>query len=314
MTRKNLILIYRGPEYEQDFKEIAAKAHAIDPNITIFYVSAGLRETLPDAEWEYPTLTVSLNHNFGFAIKRGPILRNSPIDKLEQQDIFRKNKIPTPPALPFSFGIPLDPILFGEYVLLKPMDLRLTSQKGGIQVMRRRRAETVTSSDFPGSHPINWSEKGYAVQKFIYTGEYPTSYRVTTFMGSVLFSLKCQSEEPSPELSSPDSEIEAGDFTQKRDSTLTAESEEQALVLARRVAAAFSHIPLLGIDIIKDAKSSKFYVLEINAGGNTWHFSSTRWNERRRLYPDLVPSMKRQFSAFDVAAKALVERVHELAV
>jgi len=314
MTRRNLILIHRGPEYEQDFQEIAAKAHAIDPSITIFYVGAGLRETLPDAEWQYPTLTVSLNQEFGFAIKRGPILRNVPIDKLEQQEIFRKNRIPTPPAMPFSFGMPLDPILFGEYVLLKPMDLRLTSQGAGIQVMRRQRAETVTPSEFPGNHPINWSVKGYAVQKFIYTGEYPTTYRVTTFLGEAIFGIRTRSDRPSPDLDAPDKVLEAGDFTQKFERTIIAHYEEDMLPMAKKVAAAFGDIPLLGIDFVRDINTSKVYALEVNAGGNTWHFSSEMWAERRRQEPDLVPQLKHQFSAFDVAAKALVERVHELAV
>jgi hypothetical protein len=39
MTKRNLIIIHRGREYEQDFKEIAQKACALDKNITIYALS-----------------------------------------------------------------------------------------------------------------------------------------------------------------------------------------------------------------------------------------------------------------------------------
>jgi hypothetical protein len=87
MTRRNLILIYRGLAYDRDFNEIAERVHSHDPRITIFSLPANLETTIPDAEWRYPTLTVALTAKYKLPIKRGPILQNHQIGKLAQQDI-----------------------------------------------------------------------------------------------------------------------------------------------------------------------------------------------------------------------------------
>jgi len=313
MSRKNLILLHRGPRYENDFREIAEKVNALDPSITVIYLHAGLNASLPDAEWGFPTLTVALCEEFHLPIKRGPVLKNHPIDKFRQQDIFRKHGIATPMAMRFRFGMKLDPILFGEFVILKPFDARLGSHGQGIRVLRRTRAEALTPSDFPEEHPIIQSAKGYIVQKMIYTGDRASTYRVTTFMGEPIFAFAARSNDVSPPLTAPDAEIEAGAFTQKFSSTLVFESQEDLLALSKDVAAAFDDVPLLGIDFVRDARTGTAYVLEVNAGGNTWHFSSDMWEERRARDPNVLNEMKQQFSAFDVAARALVERVHELA-
>lgn len=313
MSRKNLILLHRGPRYEADFKEIAERVHALDPTITVIYLYAGLDAQIPDAEWQFPTLTVALCEIFKLQIKRGPVLRNHPIDKFRQQAILRAGGIASPMASPFHFGMKLDPILFGDFVLLKPLDPRLGSHGQGIRVLRRARAERITLSDFPPDHPIALSRMGYIVQKFVYTGEFANTYRVTTFLGEPIFAFAARSTERSPSLDAPDSEIEAGAFTQKFSSVVTFEEQEEYLTLARDVAAAFDDVPLLGIDFVRDARTGKIFVLEVNAGGNTWHFSSDMWEERRRDDPDLASTMKQQFGAFDVAARALVDRVHRLA-
>jgi hypothetical protein len=41
--------------------------------------------------------------------------------------------------------------------------------------------------------------------------------------------------------------------------------------LALIVADSLSNIPLLGVDIIRDASTGEYYVIETNSGGNTWH-------------------------------------------
>jgi hypothetical protein len=47
-------------------------------------------------------------------------------------------------------------------------------------------------------------------------------------------------------------------------------------------------------------------VLEVNAGGNTWHFSSPASAYWREKHPEHLEAMKRQFDAFKAAARALV--------
>src|SRR5829696_6775193 len=110
MTRRNLILIHRGQEYEQDFKEISEKIFALDPNITIYSIATGSTDQLPEAAWKWPTLTVAFNSKFNLKIRRGTVLKNYQVDKLAQYRIFQQAGIPTPPTQAFRLGMKLDPI------------------------------------------------------------------------------------------------------------------------------------------------------------------------------------------------------------
>jgi len=313
MKRRNLILVHRGLEYEDDFEEIANKVFALDEGITTYIVPAGSDDQLPNEAWLHPTLVVALLPVFDLKIKRGAILKNCPISKIVQAKILREAGIPTPPVLPLRFGMTLDPILFGEFVMIKPMSLSLTSSGKGIQVFRRKRIEKLKFSDFPADHLIRRDREGYLVQKFINTGSHASTYRVSTFLGRVMYAMKYRSVDVSPDLSEADSVIENGNFTQKGNRENLLDSSPEPIALAKRVAEAFSDIPLLAIDIVIEESSSKMYVIEINAGGNSWHFSSKMWAERRAKNPELKRQMKLQYSAFDSAAEVLVEKTRQLA-
>src|SRR5436190_24114964 len=134
MTERNLILIHRGLEYERDFDEIANKVFALDGSITIYSLGNGYTVQLPDSAWKKPTLVVALTSQYNLKVKRGTILTNHLIDKIAQAAIAGKAGIDTPPVLPFRFGMKLDPILFGEFVIIKPRDIELTSTGKGIQL------------------------------------------------------------------------------------------------------------------------------------------------------------------------------------
>lgn len=149
---------------------ISEKVFTFDPRITVYSISAGAHAQLPDGAWQRPTLTVALISQFKLKVLRGPILTNQPIDKLEQHRIFREADIPTPPTLAFEFGMKLDPNVFGEFVVIKPMSLGLTSGGKGIQLFRRKRLEKIVQEEFPNDHPIHGDKKGYLVQRFIDTG------------------------------------------------------------------------------------------------------------------------------------------------
>jgi hypothetical protein len=96
--------------------------------------------------------------------------------------------------------------------------------------------------------------------------------------------------------------------------------------MAKKVHAALPDIPLLGMDIIIEERTERLFVLECNAGGNTWHFSSEvarDWREahgKQILEPGHLDANQRgrfflidQFGAFDVAALALARAAREQA-
>ncbi len=326
MPRKNLILIHRGPEYEKDFKEIARKIAAIDKDIAIFVLSHASTAQLPGLVWMRPTLVVSFTRQFRLQIKRGQVLSNMQIEKFAQYKVFREAGIPTPPTLPFRFGMMLDPVLFGEFVLIKPMDLEVTSKGLGIQLFRRQRLERMLPKDFPPDHIIHKVREGYLVQKFIDTGPNPSFHRVQTFFGQVIYSWHSTLQIPRCALDAPDEEIERTIIASQggeKDRKLV--KEPDIVELAEKVGAAFPSIPLLAIDVMREEATGKLYVLECNPGGNTWHFSSkigeklrlgfgnSEVNGAQRANQIARRMFMEQYGAFDIVARSLVEKTQRLA-
>lgn len=325
MPRRNLILIHRGREYEQDFKEIAQKIIAIDKGINVITLSPTAAQ-LPALAWTWPTLVVALISHYALQVRRGTVLRNSQIEKLDQYEIFRKSGIPTPPTLPFRFGMMLDPLLFGEFVLIKPMDLIQTSKGHGVQLFRRHRLERLQPSYFPPDHPIHKARNGYLVQRFIDTGPHPSFYRVQTFFGRVIYSWESILTAQRCPLDAPDSEIEGTKIvSQGGEKERKFATEPDVLRLAENLHAQLPDIPILATDVLREESTRQLYVLECNPGGNTWHFSSPRGevvrlgignakvNGAARANQIARRILIDQYGAFDIVARALVDKTHRLA-
>jgi hypothetical protein len=327
MVERNLIIIHRGSEYVRDFRQISEKIAAIDPGIHVFPVNAAMSRAVPDDAWARPTLTVALLAKFKSEIRRGPVLANRAIHKAGQYRIFRKAGLPTPPTERFVPGMKLDPIVFGEYVVIKPTSPDIASQGRGIQLFRRRRLEAMSRADFPRDHLIHHDRNGFLVQRFVDTGPYIRMFRVSTLFGVPLYCWSAQEVVPFPAIGGSDEDVEkiriASNAGEDRVRTLC--TDPVVLELGARVGAAFPDIPILGTDIIPEEKTGKLYVLECNPGGNTWHFSSGETASIRRQFGggSLVGEKKAeengrqrmidQFGAFDRAAEVLVQKVHDLA-
>lgn len=325
MTKQNLIIIHRGPEYERDFDEIAAKVNALESNITVYHLPNNLAVELPISAWQHPTLTVSFAARFKIPIRRGPILRNHAIDKLVQQEMFRKHSIPTPPALQFRFGMMLDPLLFGDYVVLKTTDLRVTSTGNLVFLFRRSRLSGLTKANLPPNHPVRNNPNSFLVQRYIHTGPRPRCTRVATFLGRVIYSYEVESLQQLPGLESDNQLLELASVASnngERNRRLVLQRD--AFELAESAHAAIGSVPLLGIDIIRDSTTKKLYVLEVNAGGNTWHFSSNIGDDIRVSLASPGGSdddrnsrgrhaLIQQLGAFDIVARTLAEKTRELA-
>lgn len=326
MIRRNLILIYRGAGYAEDFEDITQRVHRMNPTFSIFTLAASLDARLPQSDWVFPTLTVVLQRFFGLPVLRGPVLRNQAIGKFGQQDLFRRNRIATPPAAPFSFGMALDPIMFGDFVVLKPGDLAKTSKGDCVFLFRRKRLAALSEQDLPPGHPLRQDRQSFIVQRFIDTGSFPCHYRVQTMFGRVLYCWRQTLRAERPPLDAPDSAIESAVVaSQGGERIFELCAEDDVLELARAVHRALPDMPILGIDIVRDHSSRKLYVLECNAGGNTWHFSSKMGATCRASlggFPGCTPeeadargrlALINQFGAFERAADVLVAQTLERA-
>ena len=327
MPQRNLIIIHRGPDYVRDFEEIARKISDLDPTIAVYCSDHSVTRVMPDDAWKRPTLTVALLEKFMADIKRGPVLANRAIYKTSQYRIFVQAGLSTPPTLRFVPGMKLDPIMFGEYVVIKPTNPNLASYGRGIQLFRRRKLEMMGIGDFPRNHLIHRDRSGFIVQRYIDTGPRLPLYRVVTIFGTPLYIWLGQEKVPQPPPGGTDEEIESHRITSNtgnfREVSLTV--DDDILALASRVGDAFPETPALGIDIIREHNSGRLYVLECNPGGNIWHFSSKlATSVRQRLGGASLVGAKKaeaigrqmlidQLGAFDRAAEVLVRKVRELA-
>jgi hypothetical protein len=327
MPERNLIIIHRGPEYAQDFTEIAQKIAAIDTTVAVYCADYRATQVMPENAWELPTLTVALTDGFKADIRRGTVLVNQSIHKPGQHRIFVQSGIPTPPAMRFVPGMKIDPIMFGEHVVIKPTSPAMASYGRGIQLFRRRKLETMMIEDFPADHLIHRDRNGYLVQRFVDTGPHLPLYRVVTLLGTPLYMWLGREKVPRPQRGESDTEIESYRITSNNGNfrEIVLEVEDEILDLATRVGLAFPSIPLLGIDIIRDCRTGKLFVLECNPGGNVWHFSSRLGaGVRQRLGGLTLVGAKKaevigrrklidQIGAFDRSAEILVRKACDMA-
>lgn len=327
MPERNLIIIHRGPEYVRDFTEIAERISAFEPSISVLCIDSRTTRAMSDDAWKRPTLTVALMSRFKADIRRGPVLTNRAIHKTGQHRIFMQAGLPTPPTVRFTQGMKLDPIMFGEYVVIKPTSPDLASYGRGIQLLRRRRLESMKINDFPRDHLIHRDRNGFIVQRFIDTGPMIPYTRLMTLFGVPLSCWSSSERVPRPPLEGSDEEIERLRITSNTGDLLNRFpcSDLDVLALAPRVGAAFPTIPVLGIDVIREERTGKLFILEVNPGGNVWHFSSRALAEIRQELggASLVGAKKGellgrqmmidQLDAFDRAAEVLVHKVRELA-
>ncbi|MBI3674457.1 MAG: hypothetical protein HY245_13760, partial [Rhizobiales bacterium] len=282
-------------------------------DIRVYVVGATADSSeVPAAVWREPTLTVAFNPGAPFRPLRGRVICNRPIEKFEQWKMLADAGIDVLHSQVFRFGMELDPAVWGSHVLVKPQSLHMTSHGAGVQLFRRQRLAAAGPQDFPADHHLN--RTAMIVQPFIDTGVNPSKFRVLCLCGEPLYAHFTTLVAPRPDLTAPDAELEAADVaTSDGERTYTHGDYPEPVALARKVAKVFSEVPLLGVDVIRDARSGKLYVLEVNASGNVWHFSSQLWAERRKRYPELVEQMQKQFGAFDRAAKALIAMTRRLA-
>jgi glutathione synthase/RimK-type ligase-like ATP-grasp enzyme len=195
----------------------------------------------------------------------------------------------------------------GQYVVLKP-------DRGGrgamIKIVRSGRARWE-----PAETRIAGESEALIAQEFIYTGPWPVSYRVTTLFGKVLWSLKVEADKTrAPLPPGKDAFKQVPGVTVVSNSkrcVMSLNFDEEIIAFAERAHAALPQIPLLGVDVIRDATNGKLYVVELNSSGYVWHFSSPLG---LRAQKEFGFSLDGQFNGLRKAARILADRARERAV
>ena len=148
-------------------------------------------------------------------------------------------------------------------------------------------------------------------QQYVFTGPYPRSYRVFTVLGKVIFAHTSTATEPislpDPKGADPvDLDVTSNGVERK----LQINNEADAIDLARSIHAKLPDVPTMGIDLIREDKTGKLFVMEMNSSGFTWQLSSDIGLGHQRKYG---LDYYGQFNALDTIAAALIDHTRRLA-
>jgi hypothetical protein len=320
--RKNLILVANKRNLDpDDFHEIAARVSAENSRIDAFVVTVEQpASAIPEKQWRNPTLVISFGETGAFQPPRGLLLQNRTVHKYQQYVQFSLAGVATPHTANFSPQVEYSEEEFGEFTILKPIDLGKMGKGGLVRLQRTRRLAAFDRSQYPEDHPLRTSR--LLLQSFIDTGVYAVSWRVLTLLGEPLYCFRSASGVERPPLDSSDELIEKAVVEPKHpegkakvgyENLRAFVIDQEIMDFARKASRAFPRVPLQGCDIVREAGTGKLYILEVNPGGNTWHFSSPLFLPQRTKLGG-KETFTKQLDAFGVAARTLAQRTDELAL
>lgn len=315
--KRHLVIGYRpGWQSLDDLNSMAGYVSEFDPTIRTFIVSTTSRNSISRREAaKKPTLVVSNGRMATFHPLRGKVYQGWPIPKLEEVRRLELAGLPVPRTEILTPDMKLDPADWGEFVIVKPTDIGTSSHGLGIQLMRTHRVRYIAPRDYPPGHPGKLGPM--LVQKFIDTGERLTTYRLLMFFNEPLYVQLNIGGGRRTALDADDEAIERGSIALQAADTREAfiVDAPDVVALGRAVHAAVPEIPLKGCDFLREASTGKLYLIELNAGGNTWHFSSA-YGQKLRDYlgPEFERQRRTQFDALRTASRVLAELTNAEAV
>jgi hypothetical protein len=316
---RHLVIVHqKGWQSLEDWRDIAQRVRRLDPSIAVFVVGSDHRnEEIAKRAAERPSLIVSAGPLGRFKPLRGKVYHGQIFSKLEQLRRLVAAGVPVPRTAVLRAGLKLDPALWGRFVIVKPTDIGSSSHGQGIQLMRTERVRYIAPADYPEGHPGRSGPM--IVQQYIHTGAVVGAYRVLTLFGEPLYCEYAVAQDPTIDLSASDEVLEQSAVaTQGLEATnrqITYRYQADVAALARAAHFAIPEAPLKGCDIVRDAATGRLYVLELNPGGNTWHFSSDFMAESRaRRGPEVKRQRLEQLDAFGSAAQVLARMVRTDAV
>ncbi len=304
---RNLVMVY-NPKFLSvgDFEEIRNRILAHAPDIEVFIVPLTIPAFASTRRTANRRSLIFAPQGLGrFRPRRGKVYRGRILPKIDQMQALERAGIRVPKWTVLTPDTKLDPGEWGPVVILKPAAWRVASLGKGINLMRTARVKFRDCASFPAGHPGR--QGSMIVQQFIPTGDYPTKTRVLSLFGEILYGLERVQSEKLPDLNAPDDVLESARVvTTGKARRATLVIDQPLIDLARRVFDCFPLIPLQALDVIFDSRDGTAYVLEINPGGNTWHFSSRFAAAFEKELGG--KKLKDQLGAFDIAAGVLIER------
>lgn len=250
-----------------------------------------------------PTLSIEIDKiRFPAPFRAQRLTREVRYSKLEELRRLGAVGVPVPRWVEIAPGTTLDAAEWGPYVVVKPTN----AQRGAyVMIQRTGRVRYRAPEEFEAGHPGRSAP--LIAQEFIYTGKYPVSHRVVTYLGKPISAYRYLGRTTSA-LNDRFAfrELTSGYNIVASAVGCTAEifSDPDIIGLASRAHAAFPSVPYLGVDVIRDAGSGALYVLETNPSGFCWPFD-TRTAEALSSVMGRHP--REQFNAIETIAESSAE-------
>ena len=224
---------------------------------------------------------------------RGTRLISKGMPKMKEYELLARENLPFPRSKYISNIEDLDDLDLGERFVIKPNWGR--QGKDVILVTAAACKDIVRSA---------YGEKNLDLiaQKMINTGPKPTSYRVFSVLGEVIYCVKYETRTVDVEQSIAKASFAPIAANSAHDRFMELVNDNEIIDLGERVHRMFPMMPVLGQDIVRDIDTQALYVMELNTQGWTWHLSSDFGNRYRKQFK---LDYYGQFNALEKITRAL---------
>lgn len=300
---RNLLIVQSVPEQDPaDWIAIKQTIEGKAPDIEVRIATNGQRNSVT-ARWQTrrPSLVFSPVRLIDFVPRGGSVYCGHILGKDEQLRRLSSIGILTPRTVMLSSGCMFDPQEWGEYIIVKPNNL---NSGAGVRLIRTvdlpARYEELTAS----------TDDQLLVEPYIDHAEdgYPTEYRVMSMFGHTLYCSRNQwgnKRPPLAEIAADPLGIIASNSGAMGGRVRSICNDPEIIALGERAHRAFPECPVIGVDIVREQRSGRLYVLEVNPHGVVWHLSSTL---AKKMDPEVVRQSYAQFNALELAADLLIEK------
>lgn len=301
----SLVIVHPREVDRGDFEAISRRVREIAPCVRPTVVRDGRNRLRRIWLTRRPTMVFSTRPLRRFRPLRGRIFQGHVLGKAGEYRALEALGVPVPRWALLTERERPDLSGFGPYVVVKPDQ---AARGADVRIYRRGRVRWKPRRARRG---VGHGNDDRIVQDFVYTGPWPVSYRVVTLFGHALLCFRIQgSRERAPLREryafTPEwSEGHGSVVSNGNGCDIELEIDREVIELAEKAHAAFPEIPLLGFDVVREQPGGRLYVLEVNAGGSTWHFSTP---DALRLRREKGLDPYRQLDGLQVAARVLAER------
>ena len=312
MHKYNLILCHvpRGQDIS-DFMTIRHMMAGRAPEIRVQIVSSG-PVPAPDKFWQMaaarPTVIFSpvAIPELGPRV-RGTRLISQSVTKLEEIGLIAGTGAPVPETRLITKGLKLDAAQWGPFTVIKP-NRGLRGQ--GVGLIRTRDVGWSDTTLLPKKDPRHGQE--LLAQSFIDTGPNMTCYRVFMVLGRPIYCARSVTVEAQAPLDASGSEaLDAAVAVNNMGRKLDLANDREIIDLATSIHAKLPHLPVMGLDIIREHSSGRLFVLEYNSTGRIWHLSSEQGVGQQQNYG---VDFYGQFDALSTITNALIDVTRRRAV